>query len=109
MLRLKFYLMCDNCNSGVIQVEPGGNLPVSDDEDVSHPGGVSLHRAQRVAELLVILEPAGWNIFILFGLQRKISQGILLLTMNSSQGYKEDVLYLWDSGEVPEQVAWADG
>lgn len=57
--RLRFYLMCDNSDSGVIQVEPGGNLAVSDDEDVSHPGGVSLHGAQRVAQLLVVLEPAG--------------------------------------------------
>lgn len=51
--------MCDNSDSGVIQVEPGGNLAVSDDEDVSHPGGVSLHGAQRVAQLLVVLKPAG--------------------------------------------------
>lgn len=44
-LRLNSYLMCNNCNSGVIQVEPGGNLPISDDEDVSHPGGMSLYGA----------------------------------------------------------------
>lgn len=62
--------MCDNCNSRVIQVEPGGNLPVGDDEDVSHPGGVPLHGAQRVAELLVVLESAG-GIFIMFSLRTK--------------------------------------
>lgn len=63
--------MCDNSDSGVIQVEPGGNLPVSDNEDVSHPGGVSLHGAQRVAQLLVVLEPARRHVFILFGLKRE--------------------------------------
>lgn len=69
MSGLNLYLMCDNCNPGVIQVEPGGNLPVSDDEDVPHPGGVSLHRAQRIAQLLVVLESACRDIFILFGLK----------------------------------------
>lgn len=63
------YLMCDNGYSGVVQVEPGGDLPVGDDEDVPHPGGVSLHRAQRIAELLVVLESAGGNIFVLLGLR----------------------------------------
>lgn len=63
--------MCDHSNSGVIQVEPGGNLSISDDEDVSHPGSVFLHWAQRVAELLVVLESAGWNIFVPFGLEGK--------------------------------------
>lgn len=58
-----------DCNSGVIQVEPGGNLPVGDDEDVSHPGGVSLHGAQRVAQLLVVLESARRHILILLGLE----------------------------------------
>ncbi len=74
--RLKFYLMCDNCNSGIIQVEPGGNLSVSDDEDVSHPGGVSLNRAQWIAELLVVLKSTGWHIFILFGLKRGMRKNI---------------------------------
>lgn len=37
------HLMGDDCNSGVVQVEPGGNLPICDNEDVPHPGGVSLH------------------------------------------------------------------
>lgn len=40
---LNSYLMCDNCNPGVVQVEPGRYLAISDDEDVSHPGGVSLN------------------------------------------------------------------
>lgn len=61
--------MGDDCNSGVIQVEPGGNLPVGDDEDVPHPGGVSLHGAQRVAQLLVVLKAAGRHVFVLFGLE----------------------------------------
>lgn len=80
--RLQFYLMCDDCNSGVIQVEPGGNLPISDDEDVPHPRGVSLHWAEWITELLVVLKSAGWNIFILFwlggvnwaGFYRKVSK-----------------------------------
>lgn len=81
--------MSNNCNSGVIQVEPGGDLPISDDEDVSHPGGVSLHGAQRIAELLVVLKSAGWDIFILLGLEGKGEfsrlrlKRILLLIMNS--------------------------
>lgn len=70
-LRSACYLMGDNCNSGIVQVEPRGNLPVSDDEDVSHPGGVSLHGAQRIAELLVVLESAGGHVFVLFRLERK--------------------------------------
>lgn len=56
-------------HSGVIQVEPGRNLTVSYDEDVSHPGGVFLHRAQRIAELLVVLESARRNIFVLLRLR----------------------------------------
>lgn len=61
--------MRDDCNSGVIQVEPGGDLPVGDDEDVPHPGGVSLHGAQRVAELLVVLESARRHVLVLLGLE----------------------------------------
>lgn len=38
-----FYPMCHHSDSGVVQVEPGGNLPVGDDEDVPHPGSVFLH------------------------------------------------------------------
>lgn len=62
------YLMGDDGNSGVVQVEPGRDLPVGDDEDVAHPGGVSLHRAQRVAELLVVLEAARRHVLVLLGL-----------------------------------------
>lgn len=61
--------MRDDCNAGVIQVEPGGDLPVGDDEDVPHPGGVSLHGAQRVAEFLVVLESARRHVFVLLGLE----------------------------------------
>lgn len=61
--------MRDYCNSGVIQVEPGGDLPVGDDEDVPHPRGVSLHGAQRVAEFLVVLESACRHILILLRLE----------------------------------------
>lgn len=60
--------MRDDCNSGVIQVEPGGDLPIGDDENVPHPGGVSLHGAQRVAELLVVLESARRHVLVLLGL-----------------------------------------
>lgn len=66
--------MCDDSNSGIVQVEPGRNLPIGDDEDVSHPGGVSLHGAQRIAELLVVLESTGRHVFILFGLERAVKK-----------------------------------
>ncbi|TNN63146.1 hypothetical protein EYF80_026610 [Liparis tanakae] len=69
--------MGDDCNSGVIQVEPGGNLPVGDDEDVPHPGGVSLHGAQRIAQLLVVLKTAGRHVFVLFGLEGNNGQILL--------------------------------
>lgn len=107
--------MCDNSNSGVIQVEPGGNLPVSDDEDVSHPGGVFLHWAQRVTELLVVLESAGWDVFILFRLKRKKTRRKEEMIDPNQKGHsvrfkdKKNQSYLWDGSEIPEQVARADG
>lgn len=53
------YQMCDDCNSGVVQVEPGRNLPICHNEDVPHPGCVSLYRPQRIPELLVVLKSTG--------------------------------------------------
>lgn len=128
--------MCDNWNSGVIQVQPGGNLSVGYDEDVSHPGGVFLHRAQRIAELLVVLKSACWNIFILFRLEGKrkiyifiksifikspyITDQFCLYNLHYTmqwnninqmaiiKGYKRS-LYLWNCSEVPEQVCRTDG
>ncbi len=49
--------MRDERESGVVEVEPGRDLPVGHDEHVSHPGRERLHRPQRVPQLLVILEP----------------------------------------------------
>ena len=63
------YLVSDHGYPGVVQVQPRGDLPVGHHEDVSHPGGVSLHRAQRIAELLVVLEPACRHVLIPFGLE----------------------------------------
>ena len=60
--------MGHHSDPGVVQVEPRGDLPIGHHEDVSHPGGVSLHRAQRIAELLVVLEPACGHVLVLFGL-----------------------------------------
>lgn len=63
--------MRHHCYSGIIQVQPGGNLAIGHDEDVSHPGGVLLHRAQRIAELLVVFESTRRYIFILLRLRGK--------------------------------------
>lgn len=65
------YLMCHYSDARIIQVEPGGNLPVGDDENVPHPRGVSLYRSQGVTQLLIVLETAGRNILVLLGLQRQ--------------------------------------
>ena len=123
-----FYLMGDDGDSGVVQVEPGGNLPVGDDEDVPHPGGVLLHRAQRVPELLVVLESAGGDVFILFGLRMRSREErtepptYLGFSKINLHGFhylhlyilwhvrdRKEQSYLWDGGEVPEQVGGADG
>lgn len=106
--------MCNNCNSGVIQVEPGGNLPISDYEDVSHPGGVLLYGAQWIAELLVIFKSAGWDVFILFGLESEMWwQGfwhnLACLGQIKMRDWKEGRSYLWDGSEVPEQIGRTDG
>lgn len=42
-----------------VQIEPGGDLPVSDDEHLPDPGCKALHRAQGVTQLLIVLETAG--------------------------------------------------
>ena len=56
------HLVSNEGDPGVIEVEPGGNLAVGDDEDVSDPGGVAEHRPQRVSHLLIVLEPAGRDV-----------------------------------------------
>lgn len=62
------YLVCYHGDTGVVQVQPGGDLPIGHDEDMPHPGGVSLHRAQRIAQLLVVLEATGRDVLVLLGL-----------------------------------------
>lgn len=62
------YLVCYHGDTGVVQVQPGGDLPIGHDEDVPHPGGMSLHRAQRIAQLLVVLEATGRDVLVLLGL-----------------------------------------
>lgn len=42
-----------------VQVEPGGDLTVGDNEHLPNPGCKALHRAQGVTQLLVVLETAG--------------------------------------------------
>ena len=68
--RVKVHLVRNHRDAGIIQVEPGRDLPIGHDEDVPHPGGVSLHGAQRIAELLVVLEAARRDVLILLGLVR---------------------------------------
>lgn len=62
------YLVCYHSDAGVVQVQPGGDLPIGHDEDVPHPGGMSLHRTQRITQLLVVLESTGRDVFVLLGL-----------------------------------------
>lgn len=64
-------LMGNHGDAGVVQVEPGGDLPVGHDKDMSDPRGVSFHRAQRIAQLLVVLEAAGRHVLILLRLEHK--------------------------------------
>lgn len=40
---VEFYLMCHNGYPRIIQVKPGRNLSIGDDENVPYPGGVSLN------------------------------------------------------------------
>lgn len=68
---VEFYLMCHYSYPRIIQVKPGRNLPVGDDEDVPYPRRVSLYRSQGVPQLFVVLKAAGRNIFILLGLQKE--------------------------------------
>lgn len=87
--------MCDDSYARIIQVKPGGDLPVGDDEDVPHPGRVSLYGSQGVAQLLVVLEAAGRNIFILLGLQ--IEKNLFL-------DFKKDTKVLMQLGK--DSVLW---
>ena len=46
------YVMCDERQSGVVQVKPARDLAVGDEEDVTDPGSVLLQRPDRIAQLL---------------------------------------------------------
>ncbi len=46
------YIVGDQCQSGVVDVEPGRDLSISDYVDVSHPRRILLYGAQRVTHLL---------------------------------------------------------
>lgn len=99
--------MCDDCNSGVVQVEPGRNLPICHNEDVPHPGCVSLYRPQRITELLVVLKSTGWDIFILFGLESRRSTNITAFIVTHNYLNNGQTGYLWDGCNVPEKVGGA--
>ena len=64
------YLVCDYCHSGIIEVQPGWNLPIGDNENVPNPRCVPLDRSQRVPQLFIIFKTAGRNIFILLRLRK---------------------------------------
>jgi hypothetical protein len=51
-------------DAGVLQVEPGGHLSVGDDVDVPHPRGKLLDGAERVAQLLIVLESVSCDVVV---------------------------------------------
>jgi len=71
------HLMCHQGDARVVQVEPGWDLPVGDDEDVPDPGDKLLQGTQRVPQLLVILKTTGrhyvWSLQLLLTLTTKNS------------------------------------
>ena len=71
----RLYLVSDHSDPGVVQVEPRWDLPIGHHKDVTHPGGVFLHRAQRIAELLVVLKPACRHVLVPFGLEPTWERG----------------------------------
>lgn len=96
--------MGDDCNSGVVQVEPGGNLSICDNEDVPHPGGMSLHRPQRITELLIVLKSTGGDVFVLLGLE---GDGVRNITLKHYYLNNGRMGHLRDGCDVPEQVGGA--
>ena len=46
----------------MVQIEPGGDLTIGHDEDMSHPGGVAYDGPQRVPHFFIVLEPAGRDV-----------------------------------------------
>ena len=64
------YLVRDYRHSGIIEVQPGWNLPVGDNENVPNPRCVPLDRSQRVPQLFIIFKTAGRDIFILLRLRK---------------------------------------
>ena len=64
------YLVRDYRHSGIIEVQPGWNLPVGDNKNVPNPRCMPLDRSQRVPQLFIIFKTAGRDIFILLRLRK---------------------------------------
>lgn len=64
------YLVCDYCHSRIIEVQPGWDLSIGDNENVPNPWCVPLDRSQWVPQLFVIFKTAGRNVFILLRLRK---------------------------------------
>lgn len=63
-------LVCDYCHSRIIKVQPRGNLPIGDNENIPNPRSMPLNGSQGVSQLFVILKTAGRDILILLRLRK---------------------------------------
>ena len=64
--------MCDERDPRGVEVQPGRDLSVGHNEDVSDPGREPLDRTQREPQLLVVFEPTRRDVVVVTILKQRV-------------------------------------